>query len=189
MRVLNLIVLVISILVINSCSRLKTSSTQYKIDSELNRVFKTDMPGVAIIATKDGETVYRNSYGLANVELDVKMEPDMCFKIASISKQFTAVAILMLEEQGKLSLDDPITKFLPDYPLEYKDVKIEHLLSHTSGIKNYNGLSEFKNRIKEPSTLKELSGHFINKPFDFSPGDRWKYSAPAMFGRAVYFSC
>jgi len=104
MKNLNLTGLVIGILFFYSCSELNESSIQYKIDKELNSVFESEMPGAAVIAVKDGETLYRNAFGLANVELNVKMEPDMCFKLGSVSKQFTAVAILMLEEQGRQSI-------------------------------------------------------------------------------------
>jgi len=176
MKNLNVLGLLISILLFNSCSDLKESSIYYKINKELSNIFESDMPGTAIIATKNGEIVYRNAFGLANVELDIKMEPDMCFKIGSISKQFTAAAIFMLEEQGKLSLEDSILKYLPNYSMDYRDVKIKHLLSHTSGIKNYTGFNNGKKLIRDSYTPQELVDIILNKPLDFKPGDEWKYS-------------
>lgn len=176
MKKMNLLGLVFGILLFNSCTELKETSIYYKIDKELNEIFAPDMPGATIIATKNGEIVYRNAFGLANVELGVNMEPDMCFKIGSISKQFTAAAILILEEQGKLSLEDSILKYLPNYSLDYKDVKIKHLLSHTSGIKNYTGFDKGKKIIRDPIPLEEIVDIFMNKPLDFKPGDEWKYS-------------
>jgi len=176
MKNLNLTGLVIGILFFYSCSELNESSIQYKIDKELNSVFESEMPGAAVIAVKDGETLYRNAFGLANVELNVKMEPDMCFKLGSVSKQFTAVAILMLEEQGRLSLEDSILKFFPGYSLEYTGVKIKHLLTHTSGIKNYTGFNNGEKVIRYPYTPEELADIILNKPLDFKPGNKWKYS-------------
>ncbi|MBL8190382.1 MAG: beta-lactamase family protein, partial [Acidobacteria bacterium] len=78
----------------------------------MEKVFKPNEPGAAVIAVKDGQVVFRKGYGMANMELGVAIEPDMIFRIGSITKQFTAVSILMLMEQGKLSLSDEITKFL-----------------------------------------------------------------------------
>ena len=176
MKNLNLTGLIIGILLFYSCSELKDSSIQYKIDKELSNVFESEMPGAAIIVVKDGEILYRNAFGLANVELNVKMEPDMCFKLGSVSKQFVAVAILILEEKGKLSLEDSILKFFPGYSLEYKGVKIKHLLTHTSGIKNYTGFNNGKKVIRDPYTQEELVDIILNKPLDFKPGNEWKYS-------------
>ena len=176
MKKVSLTGLVIGLLLFDSCSELKESSIQYKIDKELSSVFESEMPGAAVIAVKDGETLYRNAFGLANVELNVKMEPDMCFKLGSVSKQFIAVAILMLEEQGKLSLEDSIFKFFPGYSLEYKGVKIKHLLTHTSGIKNYTGFINGEKVIRDPYTPEELVDIILNKPLDFEPGNEWKYS-------------
>ena len=81
--------------------------------------------------------------GMANMELGVKMKPENVLEIGSITKQFTAVGILMLEEQGKLSTNDEITKFIPDYPTNGKKITVHHLLNHTSGIKSYTGMPSF----------------------------------------------
>jgi CubicO group peptidase (beta-lactamase class C family) len=80
-----------------------------------------------------GKTLYRGARGLGNIELGVPLRPDSVFRIGSVTKQFTAAAILLLAEEGKLSLSDPITKFVPDYPVQGHIVTIQHLLSHTSG--------------------------------------------------------
>jgi CubicO group peptidase (beta-lactamase class C family) len=99
----------------------------------------------------------------------------MVFRLGSITKQFTAVAILMLAEQGKLSLQDEITKFLPDYPTQGKTITVEHLLTHTSGIKSYTDLPEWLPLMRKDMTLKEIIDIFKDKPMEFSPGERWKY--------------
>ncbi len=86
------------------------------IDDLVQSTFTPDEPGVAVIVIQASEVIYRKSYGMANLELEVPITEEMVFRLGSITKQFTAVAVLMLMEQGKLALDDPITKFLPDYP-------------------------------------------------------------------------
>jgi len=102
-----------------------------KIDAVMTEVYKPGQPGAAIILRKNGQILFRKAYGLADLELNVPMEPDMIFRLGSITKQFTAVSILMLAEQGKLSLQDEITKFLPDYPVQGRKITVEHLLTHT----------------------------------------------------------
>jgi len=93
---------------------------------------------VAVLVAREGRVLYRRGVGMANLELGVPIEPHMVFRLGSITKQFTAVAILMLVEGGKLSLDDEITAFLPDYPTHGYRITVERLLTHTSGIKSYN---------------------------------------------------
>jgi CubicO group peptidase (beta-lactamase class C family) len=100
----------------------------------------------------------------------------MIFRLGSITKQFTAVAILMLAEQGKLSVSDEITKYLPDYPTRDHKITIEHLLTHTSGIKSYTSIPEWRPMWRKDVTLKEMIDLFKDKPMDFAPGERWSYN-------------
>jgi CubicO group peptidase (beta-lactamase class C family) len=146
------------------------------INEVLEKTFKSDEPGAAVIVVRDGKVVFRKGYGKANLELGVPVEPDMVFRLGSITKQFTAVATLMLAEQGKLSLDDDITKFLPDYPTKGQRITIEHLLTHTSGIKSYTSLPEWLALWRKDLTVKEIIDLFKNQPMDFAPGERWSYS-------------
>ncbi len=146
------------------------------IDEVLKETFKPDEPGAAVIVVKDGKVIFRQGYGMANMELGVPMAPDMLFRLGSITKQFTAVAILMLAEQGKLAISDEVTKYLPDYPTQGHKITIEHLLTHTSGIKNYTALPEWRSQWRKDVTLKELIDLFKDKPMEFAPGERWNYS-------------
>jgi CubicO group peptidase (beta-lactamase class C family) len=146
------------------------------INALLAETFKPNEPGAAVIVVKDGQTVFRKGYGMANLELGVPVEPDMIFRIGSVTKQFTAVAVLMLAEQGKLSLTDEITKFLPDYPTQGHKITVEHLLTHTSGVKSYTELPEFGQQMRKDLSLKELIDTFKDKPMDFAPGEGWHYS-------------
>lgn len=149
------------------------------IDEIINQVYKPGEPGAAVIVVKDGKVVHRKGYGMANLELGVPVEPDMIFRIGSITKQFTAVAILMLAEQGKLSLEDDLTKFLPDYPTKGTKITVEHLLTHTSGIKSYTSIPEWLSLWRKDMDLKELVGVFKDKPMDFAPGERYAYNNSA----------
>lgn len=148
-----------------------------KFNVLLGAQFKNDGPGCAALVAKEGKVIYKNAFGMANLELDVPMKPEMVFRIGSITKQFTAVAILQLAEQGKLSLQDTITKFIPDYPVNGKTITIEHLLTHTSGIKSYTGMTEWTAELqKKDFTPEELIGFFKNQPMDFDPGRKFLYN-------------
>ena len=106
-------------------------------DKILSEQFKTDEPGATVLVSRNGQIIYKKAFGMANLELNSPMQTDNVFWVASIGKQFTAVAILQLMEQGKLNLQDEITKFIPDYPTQGNKITMEHLVTHTSGIHNF----------------------------------------------------
>jgi CubicO group peptidase (beta-lactamase class C family) len=147
-----------------------------RIDAFLSPYYSADEPGISVIATRNGEIIFRKGYGSANIELGVPIEPHMVFRIASITKEFTAVLIMQLVEQGKISLDDDITKYLPDYPTQGHTVTIAHLLSHTSGIIHFTQLQAFQDNIRQDHTPQEVIDVFKNEPFQFEPGERYSYS-------------
>jgi CubicO group peptidase (beta-lactamase class C family) len=146
------------------------------IDNLIQETYPPTQPGAAVIVVRDGEIIFRKGQGMANLELGVPIEPDMVFRLGSITKQFTAVAILMLAEQGKLALDDAITKFLPDYPTHDHLITVEHLLTHTSGIKSYTDMPEWPPLWRKDFTVQELIDFFKYQPMQFAPGKRWAYS-------------
>jgi D-alanyl-D-alanine carboxypeptidase len=147
-----------------------------RIDASIAPYFKPGEPGAAVIVTRDGKTIFRKAYGMADVAKQVPMTPDMALRIGSVTKQFTAAAILMLAEEGKLALSDDITKYLPDYPTGGKKVTIEHLLTHTSGITNYTSKPDFRGKMGQEHSLAQLIDSFKNDAFDFEPGTQWRYS-------------
>ena len=98
----------------------------------LEEIYPPDEPGAAAIVVKEGEVLFRGASGMANLELGVPLSADHVFRLASISKQFTAAAILLLQDQGKLKVTDDINEYLPDYPTHGYTITIEHLLTHTS---------------------------------------------------------
>lgn len=146
------------------------------IDTLLADTYATTEPGAAVLVAREGHILYRTGIGMANLELGVAIEPHMVFRLGSITKQFTAVSILMLMEQGKLSLDDDITTFLPDYPTQGHRVTVEHLLTHTSGIKSYTEMTSWPPLWRTDMTLQELIDFFKNEPLVFAPGERWSYN-------------
>lgn len=142
----------------------------------LNDAYAVDAPGACAIVVKDGAVLFRGARGMANVELGVALQPESIFRIGSVTKQFTAAAILLLVQEGKLSLADPLVKFLPDYPVQGHTVTVNHLLSHTSGIRNYTEIPQWGPTMRTDLTVDQLINVFKDQPFDFEPGERWKYS-------------
>lgn len=146
------------------------------IDALISETYPKDGPGISLLIAKNGKTIYKNQGGLANIELQVPINGNSVFEIGSITKQFTSVSILMLEEQGKLSLNDDITKYIPDYPTKGQKITIHHLLNHTSGIKSYTGMPSFRKLDRTDMTPTELIDVFRNEPMDFNPGESYRYN-------------
>jgi len=143
----------------------------------LSAAYAPDAPGAAALVARGDSVVFLAAAGMADLELGVPLAPDMVFEIGSITKQFTAAAILMLAEEGKLSLDDPITKHLPDYPPYGNGITIEHLLTHTSGIVSYTGIPGYMaTKVQQDVTPAELIAVFEDLPVEFAPGERWAYN-------------
>ena len=150
-------------------------ATQF--DKLLVNQFKANGPGCTALVTRKGQIIYQKAFGMANLELGVPMQPDNVFRIGSLTKQFTAIAILQLMEQGKLALQDEITRFVPNFPTQGKKITIEELLTHTSGIKNTTDMPAFWSMIRKDSiTPMEFIDLLKNQPLEFEPGTQWKYS-------------
>src|SRR6478672_7842825 len=138
--------------------------------------------GVSIAVVKNGRPILEKGYGFADLENDVPATAETVYRIGSVTKQFTSAAIMRLMEQGKLSLDDTLQKFLPNFPAQGNRVTIRHLLNHTSGIKSYTNLGPKWARVVRldlaPDSVVAL---FANEPFDFKPGDEWRYDNSGYF--------
>lgn len=152
-----------------------------KFDQMLSEKFKSNETGATVLISKKGQVIYKKAFGMANLELNVPMQTENVFRIGSISKQFTAVAILQLMDQGKLSLQDDVTKFIPDYPTRGHKITIEHLLTHTSGIKSYTNMIEFGAISRLDKKPEELIQFFKNQPMEFAPGTKWNYNNSGYF--------
>lgn len=152
-----------------------------EFDKILSEQFKADETGATALVARKGQIIYKNAFGMANLEYRIPMQVDNIFRIGSITKQFTALAILQLMEQGKLNLNDDITKFIPDYPTHGHKITIEHLLTHTSGIKSYTGMEDFETKMTLDLSPTQLIDFFKNQPMEFAPGTKWKYNNSGYF--------
>jgi CubicO group peptidase (beta-lactamase class C family) len=138
------------------------------------------VPGTAILVAKDGKVIYKNGFGYADIENKVLTSPETKFRIGSVTKQFTAAAILKLQEQGLLKVSDKLSKFFPDFP-GGDEVSIHHLLTHTSGIHSYTGKADFYSKVISPVSSDSLIAWFKNDPYDFKPGEEFRYNNSGYF--------
>ena len=132
---------------------------------------KKQIPGCAVLVRKDGAVVLSGGYGLANLEHDVKVTPKTVFQSGSVGKQFTAMAVMILAEEGKLSLGDPVSKYLK-VPSSWSEMTLRHLLTHTSGLGDYPDKFSLQKDHSEDELLKMVTAQDL----DFEPGERWGYS-------------
>ncbi len=146
--------------------------------SLVNEAYPADGPGAAFLVSKDGDVLFRGARGMADLELDVALTAESVFRLGSITKQFTAAAIMMLANEGKLSIKSEITKFLPDFPTHGRHVTVEHLLNHTSGIFSYTSIPGYmmSGKIRNDLSTDELVDVFDDFEMEFSPGEQWRYS-------------
>jgi len=146
-----------------------------KVDEYINAHMKMGNFSGSVLIAKEGKILVSKGYGIANHELDVLNTPQTKFRLGSVTKQFTAMAIMQLQEKNLLNVNDPIKKYLPDYPSGDK-ITIHHLLTHTSGIPNFTDFPEFEQTERMPSPIDKTIETFKNKPLEFAPGDTFKYS-------------
>lgn len=147
-----------------------------QLDHRIQKILKEDnTPGAQVALFKDGQIIHLQSYGLANVELGVPVSDSTVFEIGSISKQFVAVAALLLMENGKLHIEDPVHTYLPYIPSEWMDVTIRQLLTHTSGIPDYEEIRSY-DIYRFRTTPEDVIKIAHSRPMDFSPGNGWYYS-------------
>jgi CubicO group peptidase (beta-lactamase class C family) len=130
----------------------------------------------SVLVARDGKVILSKGYGSANLEWDVPNSPTAKFRLGSITKQFTAACILLLEERGKLKVEDPVKKYMPDPPAAWDQVTIFHLLTHTSGIPSFTGFPDYSSTEAFATTPEKLVARFRDKPLEFQPGEKWNYS-------------
>jgi CubicO group peptidase (beta-lactamase class C family) len=135
-----------------------------------------DGPGVTVLVARGEQLLYKGARGMASIELGVPLQPDHLMRIGSVTKQIAAAALLKQIDEGKARLDDPLSKFLPDYP-NGSQITLLQLLNHTSGVKSYTGISGYMhNPIRRDLTTAELVKEFKDQPADFAPGEKWAYN-------------
>lgn len=147
-----------------------------RYDAALAGYFKPGSPGAVVLVAKNGNTVFRKAYGMADIGGKRALEPAAQLRIGSITKQFTATAIMMLAEEGKLSLDDEIRKHLPGFPTRGRKITIEHLLTHTGGIANFTGMPGFVPSMAKEVTVAGMIDSFKDDPFTSEPGMKFAYT-------------
>ncbi len=150
------------------------------LDNYAQAEFKVKEFNGTVLVMQKGKPIYKKSFGLADREWNIANTDETKYRIGSVTKQFTAVCILQLAERGKLSIDDKLSKYIPDYP-KGDSITIHMLLNHTSGIKNYTDLPEFWPKAILPLSTDSMIALFKNKPLDFSPGSKWNYSNSGYF--------
>lgn len=148
---------------------------EHFVDSVMNTYFSPSGPGAVILIAKKGKPVLRKAYGLANIELNVINKPEYVFNIGSMSKQFTAICILKLAQEGKLRLEDNIKKYLTDYNTHGRNITIQNLLNHTSGIINYSDKDDFFPKSVTDISKEDLKKSFMNDSLFFEPNSNWSY--------------
>ena len=165
-------------LALNLCPVLgmTNSDMQQKMQQLLQQSAKADQPGFAVLVRKGNDILTRGGYGMANLELAVPMQADMKFRIASQTKQFTAVAVLQLVQAGKLKLTDTVGSIVKDYPAVGRDLTVHQLLTHTAGLNNLSRLPEFRENKPKDATLAEMVALFSALPLEFKPGRQFRYS-------------
>jgi CubicO group peptidase (beta-lactamase class C family) len=136
---------------------------------------KKDFMGSVLVA-RGSDVLFSKGYGSANLEWDIPNSSTTKFRLGSITKQFTAASILLLEERGKLKVEDPVKKYMPDAPAAWDKITIFHLLTHTSGIPSFTGFPDYASLEPFPTTPEKLVARFRDKPLEFEPGEKWNYS-------------
>jgi CubicO group peptidase (beta-lactamase class C family) len=174
----NVLAVVVSLIVLlASCSDRKPNQAIGSfIDSLMNASFKPNAPGAVVLVAKDGVPIFRKAYGLANLELNVPTKPEHVFAIGSMTKQFTAVCMLQLVQQGKVSLQDDIRKYLQGYNTHGRVITIENLLTHTSGIPSVDLHPEFEQRKALEQSQEEMLAFVMKDPLLFEPGSDYSYN-------------
>jgi CubicO group peptidase (beta-lactamase class C family) len=147
-----------------------------RVDALLSERAKQNRFSGSILIARDGRVLLSKGYGMANYELDIPNTPQTKFRLGSITKQFTALAVMMLQERGKLNVQDSICKYVAECPAAWQPVTIHHLLTHTSGIWNFTSSPEYQKTWALPSPVADTLARFRDKPLEFTPGERFNYS-------------
>jgi CubicO group peptidase (beta-lactamase class C family) len=170
---------IISILIVIALSMSCVCFAQEPV-SRMEQVIQSYVDGKKFMGTvlvaQNGKILLDKGYGSANLEWNIPDSPSTKFRIGSMTKQFTAAAILLLEERGKLKTDDLIKKYMPDAPAAWDKITIFNLLTHTSGIPSFTSFPDYRSTEVTPTTPEKLVERFRDKPLDFQPGEKWDYS-------------
>jgi D-alanyl-D-alanine carboxypeptidase len=146
-----------------------------RVDAVAKQMLSRHTAGVSVAVARDGRVILARGYGMANVEHSVAVTPETVFHIASISKNILAAVVLQMVDEGKLRLDDDVTKYVPEAPTQGRHVTVRQLLNHTSGIYSFTSLPNAADNERLELTHEQVLGLIKDRPFDFEPGTRWRY--------------
>lgn len=172
--------LVGSLLLVFGTALLQAETPSELAERRLRESAKSELPGVAVLVARDGRILFQGGYGLADVEGKTPITPETKFRIGSVTKQFTAAAILRLAEEGKLALTDSLAKYFPELP-NAQTITLRHLLTHTSGLHGYTEKPGFHAGVTKPITPANLIASLRADPPDFPPGTNFRYSNSGYF--------
>jgi CubicO group peptidase (beta-lactamase class C family) len=158
-----------------------TTELGNRVDAVAKQILSRHAAGVSIAVARDGQVVLARGYGMANLEHSVLVTPETVFHIASISKNILAAVVLQLVDEGKLRLDDDVTKYVPEAPTQGHHVTVRQLLNHTSGIYSFTSLPDAANNERLELTHEQVLTLIKDKPFEFEPGTRWRYDNSAFY--------
>jgi len=170
--------LFVYVFILWSLSACKSSGMLMKeksIDNILSAYASSDKPGASVLVFKDDKIIFKKGYGLSNITSNESIQPNTNFRLASVTKQFTAMSILLLVQRGKIKLEDPLSKYFSTFPAYGKEIKIKHLLTHTSGLMDYEDLMPANQTIQLHDT-NCLQLMFKANGLYFTPGTQYKYS-------------
>src|SRR3954453_15606111 len=156
-----------------------TDALRNRVDAVAKQMLSRHTAGVSVAVARNGRLILARGYGMANVEHSVAVTPETVFHIASISKNILAAVVLQLVDEGKLNLDDDVTKYVPEAPTHGHKVTVRQLLNHTSGIYSFTSLPEAEANEGFDLTHDQVLALFKDKPLDFEPGTAWRYNNSA----------
>src|SRR5437879_3683160 len=152
-----------------------------RVDALARKMLSRPVAGISVAVARDGQVVIARGYGMANLEHSVAVTPETVFHIASISKNILAAVVLELVDEGKLRLDDDVTKYVPEAPTHGRRVTVRQLLNHTSGIYSFTSLPDAERNERLDLTHEQVLGLIKDRPPDFEPGASWRYDNSAFY--------
>jgi hypothetical protein len=152
----------------------------HEIDALLSNYFRPGEPGASVIVSQHGSILFRKAYGLANIDTKMSLRPELPLRVGSVTKQFTAAGIMLLAEQGKLSVAEKIEKYFPQYSEHSSQVTIENLLTHTSGIRNFTELPQFGSLMTKDMSVDDVLAFLWTRPFSFSRVNVFRKATPTI---------
>jgi CubicO group peptidase (beta-lactamase class C family) len=155
-------------------------SSEILVDNYYRSLNGKEASGIAVLVARDGNVLYRKGFGFSDIKNKISVTPDTKFRLGSVTKQFTAAAILKLQENGLLSVNDKLSKFIPDFP-RGDEVTIPKLLTHISGIHSYTDKDDFIGKVTKTISPDSLVNLIKKDPYDFNPGEKWQYNNSAYF--------